>query len=102
MREELSCRAGAALELARTMIWKAAWALDHPAAVADRSVADLPLHVIARVYTAEAVNDVALLAALLAADPARVRGRRIVLVGRKVHSATRALLGDIGVEIVEW
>ena len=51
------------LELARTMIWKAAWALDHPEAVADRSVADLPLHVIARVYTAEAVNDVALLAA---------------------------------------
>jgi alkylation response protein AidB-like acyl-CoA dehydrogenase len=51
------------LEIARTMIWKAAWALDHPAAVADRSVSDLPLHVIARVYTAEAVNDVALLAA---------------------------------------
>ena len=51
------------LELARTMIWKAAWALDHPEAVADRSVSDLPLHVIARVYTAEAVNEVALLAA---------------------------------------
>jgi alkylation response protein AidB-like acyl-CoA dehydrogenase len=51
------------LELARTMIWKAAWTLDHPEAVADRSVAELPLHVIARVYTAEAVNDVALLAA---------------------------------------
>lgn len=29
-------------------------------------------------------------------------GRRIVLVGRKVHSATRALLEDMGVEIVEW
>ena len=28
--------------------------------------------------------------------------RRIVLVGRKIHSATRALLGDMGVEIVEW
>lgn len=51
------------LELARNMIWKAAWALDHPEAVADRSVSDLPLHVIARVYTAEAVNEVALLAA---------------------------------------
>jgi alkylation response protein AidB-like acyl-CoA dehydrogenase len=51
------------LELARNMIWKAAWALDHPDAVAGRSVADLPLHVIARVYTAEAVNDVALLSA---------------------------------------
>lgn len=29
-------------------------------------------------------------------------GRGIVLVGRKIHSATRALLGDMGVEIVEW
>jgi LysM repeat protein len=28
--------------------------------------------------------------------------RRIVLVGRKIHSATRTLLGDMGVEIVEW
>ncbi|OGA26080.1 MAG: hypothetical protein A3I02_00035 [Betaproteobacteria bacterium RIFCSPLOWO2_02_FULL_67_26] len=51
------------LELARTAIWKAAWVLDHPDAVSDRSVSDLPLHVVARVYTAEAVNDVALLAA---------------------------------------
>jgi alkylation response protein AidB-like acyl-CoA dehydrogenase len=51
------------LELARTMIWKAAWVLDHPGAVADRSVSDMPLHVIARVYTAEAVNEVALLSA---------------------------------------
>jgi alkylation response protein AidB-like acyl-CoA dehydrogenase len=51
------------LELARGMIWKAAWLLDHPDAVADRSVSELPFHVIARVYTAEAVNEVALLAA---------------------------------------
>ncbi|MBW6502844.1 LysM peptidoglycan-binding domain-containing protein [bacterium] len=29
-------------------------------------------------------------------------GRRIVLVDGKIHSATRALLGDMGVEIVEW
>ncbi len=29
-------------------------------------------------------------------------GRRLVLVGRKIHSATRALLGDMGMEIVEW
>ena len=28
--------------------------------------------------------------------------RRIVLVGGKIHSATRALLEDMGVEIVEW
>jgi alkylation response protein AidB-like acyl-CoA dehydrogenase len=51
------------LELARTMIWKAAWALDHPEVVADRSASDLPLHVIARVYTAEAMNEVTLLSA---------------------------------------
>ena len=51
------------LELARNAIWKAAWLLDHPEAVADRSASGLPFHVIARVSTAEAVNDVALLAA---------------------------------------
>jgi alkylation response protein AidB-like acyl-CoA dehydrogenase len=45
------------------MIWKAAWALDHPAAVAGRSVSELPLATIARVYTAEAVNEVTLLSA---------------------------------------
>jgi hypothetical protein len=28
--------------------------------------------------------------------------RRIVVVRRKIHSATRALLEDMGVEIVEW
>ena len=51
------------LELARNQIWKAAWVADHPEAVPDRSVSDLPLHTIARVYTAEAVNEVALGAA---------------------------------------
>jgi alkylation response protein AidB-like acyl-CoA dehydrogenase len=49
------------LELARNMIWKAAWALDHPDAAA--SLPELPLHVMARVYTAEAVNEVVLLSA---------------------------------------
>jgi LysM repeat protein len=34
--------------------------------------------------------------------PPNGEGRRIVLVRRKMHSATRALLGDLGVEIVEW
>jgi hypothetical protein len=29
-------------------------------------------------------------------------GRKIVLVRRKMHSATRAMLADLGVEIVEW
>jgi LysM repeat protein len=34
--------------------------------------------------------------------PSGGAARRIVLVRRKIHSATRALLGDMGVEIVEW
>ncbi|HEY0336691.1 MAG TPA: acyl-CoA dehydrogenase family protein [Burkholderiales bacterium] len=51
------------LELARSMIWKAAWAADHPEAVSDRSVSDLPLHTIARVYTAEAMHEATLDAA---------------------------------------
>ncbi len=51
------------LELSRNMVWKAAWALDHPEAVAGRSLSELPLHVIARVASAEAVHEVTLLAA---------------------------------------
>ncbi len=51
------------LEMARTMVWKAAWVADNPSAVADRSVAELPLHTLARVYTAEAMHKVALEAA---------------------------------------
>ena len=43
------------LEVARNAIWKAAWAQDHPDALADRSLADLPLATIAQVFTAEAV-----------------------------------------------
>lgn len=46
------------LEAARKMIWEAAWAADHPEAVADRSLPDLPLQMMARVYTAEAVHEV--------------------------------------------
>jgi hypothetical protein len=34
--------------------------------------------------------------------PSSGAGRRIVLVRGKIHSATRAMLGDMGVEIVEW
>ena len=41
------------LETCRNMVWKAAWAADHPEAVADRSIADLPLTSIAAVFTAE-------------------------------------------------
>ncbi|MGZ5126191.1 MAG: acyl-CoA dehydrogenase family protein [Burkholderiales bacterium] len=51
------------LEVARSMIWKAAWALDHPEAVSDRSMSDLPLHTIARAYTAEAMHEATLDAA---------------------------------------
>jgi len=29
-------------------------------------------------------------------------GRKVVLIRRKIHSATRVLLRDMGVEIVEW
>jgi len=49
------------LELARNMIWKAAWALDSEAGGGSRP--DLPLHVVARVYTAQAAHEVTLLAA---------------------------------------
>jgi len=51
------------LEVARSMIWKAAWAADHPQAIANRSVSDLPLHTIARIYTAEAMHEATLDAA---------------------------------------
>jgi alkylation response protein AidB-like acyl-CoA dehydrogenase len=51
------------LELARSLVWKAAWTTDHPEAVGDRSVTDLPLHTMARTYTAEAMHDVTLGAA---------------------------------------
>jgi alkylation response protein AidB-like acyl-CoA dehydrogenase len=50
------------LELARSLIWKAAWSLDHPEAAGDGEPG-LPLHVMARVYTAEAAHEVTLLAA---------------------------------------
>ena len=46
------------LEVARNMVWKAAWALDHPDALADRSLPDLPLQTIARVFTSEVVHEV--------------------------------------------
>jgi len=43
------------LEIARATVWQAAWASDHPDAVADRSLSDLPLTTIAQVFTSEAV-----------------------------------------------
>jgi len=47
------------LEAARGVVWKAAWVLDHPDAVSGRSVADVPLHQMARVFTSEVVHQVA-------------------------------------------
>jgi hypothetical protein len=47
------------LEIARAAIWQAAWAFDHPEAVADRSIADLPLTTLAQVFTSETVVKVA-------------------------------------------
>jgi alkylation response protein AidB-like acyl-CoA dehydrogenase len=43
------------LEVARAAIWQAAWASDHPAAFADRSLSDLPLTTIAAVFASEAI-----------------------------------------------
>ncbi len=43
------------LEVARSIVWQAAWASDHPEAVADRSLADLPHATIAEVFTSEAI-----------------------------------------------
>jgi hypothetical protein len=41
------------LEVARAAIWQAAWASDHPAAIADRSLADLPLTTMTQVFVGE-------------------------------------------------
>jgi butyryl-CoA dehydrogenase len=50
------------LELARNVIWKAAWIEDHPDAPVA-SGGELPLYTVARVYTAQAVHEITLLAA---------------------------------------
>jgi butyryl-CoA dehydrogenase len=47
------------LEVARNAVWQAAWASDHPEAIADRSLSDLPLATIAQVFASEAVTKVA-------------------------------------------
>jgi alkylation response protein AidB-like acyl-CoA dehydrogenase len=46
------------LDAARSAVWKAAWTLDHPDAVGDRSVSALPLHHMARAFTAQAIVEV--------------------------------------------
>jgi alkylation response protein AidB-like acyl-CoA dehydrogenase len=43
------------LQIARAAVWQAAWAADHPQAVADRSLPDLPLQTMAQVFTSEAI-----------------------------------------------
>ncbi len=47
------------LDIVRNTIWRAAWASDHPNAFADRSLPDLPLTTMAKVFTAETIYRVA-------------------------------------------
>ncbi len=51
------------LEVARNTVWQVAWASDHHDAYTDRSLADLPLETVARVFTSEVVHQIALDAA---------------------------------------
>lgn len=51
------------IEAARSLTLKAAWVVDHPQAVAERSVSDLPWPVVARTFTAEALHRATLEAA---------------------------------------
>lgn len=44
------------LEAARALTMKAAWITDHPEAVGNRSVNDLPWHVVARSFTAQSLH----------------------------------------------
>jgi alkylation response protein AidB-like acyl-CoA dehydrogenase len=46
------------LEIARSAVWRAAWAFDHAEAYADRSLPDLPIATIAQVVTSEAIHKV--------------------------------------------
>ena len=47
------------LDMVRSAVWRAAWAADHPEATADRSLPDLPLTAMARVFASEAIHRVA-------------------------------------------
>ncbi|MDO8482690.1 MAG: acyl-CoA dehydrogenase family protein [bacterium] len=51
------------LETARSLLWQAAWASDHPEAYADASLPDIPLQTIAKVVISETVQRVTLDAA---------------------------------------
>jgi alkylation response protein AidB-like acyl-CoA dehydrogenase len=48
------------LEAARTLLWQAAWASEHPEAYSDGSLPDLPLQTIAKIFVSETVQRVAL------------------------------------------
>jgi butyryl-CoA dehydrogenase len=43
------------LEVARNAVWQAAYASDNPGAIADRSLPNMPLQIVAKVFTSEAV-----------------------------------------------
>jgi alkylation response protein AidB-like acyl-CoA dehydrogenase len=51
------------LEHSRLMIWKAAWRIDNSNAITDNDGLQLPLHIIASSFTAEAIQEVTHLAA---------------------------------------
>jgi alkylation response protein AidB-like acyl-CoA dehydrogenase len=59
----LLAEAAIKLQVARGAIWQAAWAADHPEGYAERSLDDVPLDLVADVYTSEAIHKVALDAA---------------------------------------
>jgi alkylation response protein AidB-like acyl-CoA dehydrogenase len=66
------------LEVARNAVWQAAYACDHPDAVADRGLPDLPLQIIAKVFTSEAVYRAA-------KDAAAMFGARGVMRDMPLH-----------------
>jgi len=47
------------LDIVRNTIWRAAWASDHPDAFADRSLPDLPLTMMTKVFASETIYRVA-------------------------------------------
>jgi len=48
-------RIAISLEIARAAVWRAAWASDHPEAIADRSLPDLSLQAVAEAYAPQAM-----------------------------------------------
>jgi alkylation response protein AidB-like acyl-CoA dehydrogenase len=81
------------LEVARAMIWQAAWASDHPEAIADRSLSDLPLQTMAQVFTAEMM----LKAAKDAAEAFGAMGvMRDMPLQKYVHDARVCLHSGVG------